>query len=118
MELALRPCVTAGVALAGAALIAVTPVARPPLPDVQVPAVQLTASTSPFDLPSVPLVVQVSTGVLAAVELDTGVSTMPGGSDPAAQLPADLSQLLDVGALSALTALPMDLGTMLLSLIP
>jgi hypothetical protein len=44
MQLALRPVLTAGVALADASLIAVAPVTLP-LPDVQVPAVQLTSAT-------------------------------------------------------------------------
>ncbi|HYB35763.1 MAG TPA: hypothetical protein VEF72_08300, partial [Mycobacterium sp.] len=44
MQLALRPVISAGVALTAASMIAVTPVA-PPLPDIQVPAVQLTAAT-------------------------------------------------------------------------
>lgn len=42
MQLATRPWITAGVALAGAGVIAVTPLA-PALPEVTVPAVQLTA---------------------------------------------------------------------------
>ena len=50
MELARRPYVTAGVALAAASLIAVTSVAPPPLPDVQLPAVQLTAASVGADL--------------------------------------------------------------------
>lgn len=43
MQLALRPCVTAGVALVGASVIAVTPVA-PPAPALQTHAVQLSAA--------------------------------------------------------------------------
>lgn len=45
MELAARPLVTAGIALAGASLIAVTPV-TPTLPEVHAPDIALTASPS------------------------------------------------------------------------
>ncbi|MEZ0366584.1 outer membrane porin GjpA [Mycobacterium sp. pUA109] len=43
-QIAPRPWVTAGVALAGASLIAVTPVTAAQLPDIQVPDIQLTAA--------------------------------------------------------------------------
>ncbi|PQM46347.1 hypothetical protein C1Y40_03492 [Mycobacterium talmoniae] len=44
MQAALRPYLTAGIAVVGAGVVAVSPVAAPPtLPDVAMPAVQLTA---------------------------------------------------------------------------
>src|SRR5690625_4497002 len=43
MDNALRPYLTAGIAVLGAGAIAVTPVA-PTLPEVQIPAIQLTAA--------------------------------------------------------------------------
>ncbi|MEZ0365747.1 outer membrane porin GjpA [Mycobacterium sp. pUA109] len=43
MQLAMRPWITAGVALTGAGMIAVSPVS-PPLPDITMPSVQLTAA--------------------------------------------------------------------------
>lgn len=55
LSLALRPYVTAGVALVGASVIAATPLAPPPAPDVHLPAlssqasVELAAFTNPLD---------------------------------------------------------------------
>ncbi|OHV05057.1 outer membrane porin GjpA [Mycobacterium talmoniae] len=61
-QLATRPWVTAGVALAGASLIAVTPVTAAPLPDVAPPEIQLTAGLDPIT-PWVDVIQQASTNV-------------------------------------------------------
>ena len=51
MQAALRPYVTAGVALVGASVIAVTPVTVPPTAiEVRDTAVQLSALTNPIDI--------------------------------------------------------------------
>lgn len=59
MQLAARPYVTVGVALAAAGIISVTPVA-PPLPDVQVPDIELTSLTD----------------TLSAIGADLGANTL------------------------------------------
>ncbi|MEZ0364078.1 outer membrane porin GjpA [Mycobacterium sp. pUA109] len=61
-QLATRPWITAGVALAGASLIAVTPVTAPPRPDVALPDIEFTAGLDPIT-PWVDVIQQASTNV-------------------------------------------------------
>ncbi|MGV0808232.1 hypothetical protein [Mycolicibacterium setense] len=68
MRLALRPYVTAGIALVGAGVIAVTPVTAPP-PEIHTQAVQLSATAidSPIDV-FTPVVEKVDTLVQQAIQ--------------------------------------------------
>jgi hypothetical protein len=101
MQLALRPVITAGVALAVASMIAVTPVAPPPLPDVQVPAVQLTSVTDL--LGDVPGILGGTESAVAAAASD--VSALAGASAP---------PFVD----TLLTTLAVDLNTLITTLGP
>jgi hypothetical protein len=98
MELALRPVITAGVALAGASIIAVTPVA-PPLPDIQVsaPAVQLSAATDVLD----PLAALAGTSGAGGSVITDVTSTADGLLSGILNPGGELSSLggLDLGAL-------------------
>jgi hypothetical protein len=91
MQQALRPYVTAGVALVGASLIAVTPVTTPSLglPDVRMPAIQLTAADPLLDIvnPLSPLEADVTSG-FSTLEADvtSGFSTLE--ADVTSGLPA------------------------------
>ncbi|GAT02621.1 hypothetical protein [Mycolicibacterium fortuitum] len=71
MNLALRPYVTAGVALVGASVIAVTPLAAPP-PAIQTHAVQLSAAVdNPIDV-FAPVFDKANTVVQAAIQAEVG----------------------------------------------
>ena len=81
MQLALRPYIIAGAAIAGAAIIVLTP-ATPHLPDVQVPAVQPAGSETldfrDFNVQDLLGALANSEGATSAP--DTQVFDAPGGS--------------------------------------
>ena len=83
MQSALRPWITAGVALTGASVVAVTPVA-PPQPDVQERSVQLTSGSSALfgDLTGG---IQQALGTLSP-DLGNISTSLSGGGDPLAGL--------------------------------